>query len=376
MTATTTAAAEPPVRTRRSKLLRWLVIFAVLAGSGVGVKVYLGRQRLTWRASYEPWSADSPWRRPATGALLHPQSAQMITDLYSRCGTGPDGPCKFPRLAGAPDGKMLGSGFGVAVYVADASTPHYVVSCFKYVCGDQSTSGEQLTSLVDVPIPRGARPDPSSDAQLVVYDPAHAAAWDLWNASYDSSADTWKAGGGIRWDLSTTGVDTPGEAGSAVGGGSALLGSVLRPEEVRRALADGTGVVSHLLSGGYSAPRRDCFVGPFAKKSDGKGASRWAIPEGAILRLDPSVNISSLGLNPAEAVIARTLQRFGMVIRDDSGSFSIDVETVSVEDGAEPGRSALWRSLDVRKNSLRALQGSMFQVLAWDPARAHGANCL
>jgi len=332
---------------------------------------------LTWREAYQPFAADSPLRTPlSAGAAIHRDSRRMIADLVGICGEDPDGPCKYPRLAGAPESDRFFSRFGTPVYLARETDRRRTVTCTRFACGVAGISGEDTRALYNVPMPGGVRPDPSDDGHLVIYDPAKAAAWEFFRASYSVEKDEWKAEGGIRWDLSRAGVDGTGEPGTAVGGGTPMLGTIVTPDEVREALRNGTGVIPHVLSGGYDSPRKDCFVTPLVKTTDADDGRRWAIPEGAVLRLDPEVDVAALELTPGARVIARTLQVYGMVIRDDTGAFTIDVENTSVEDAAEPGRSGTWKRLGIRNESLRALRSELFDVVAWASADAHGANCL
>lgn len=312
----------------------------------------------------------------AADAAVHAQSRRMIRDLVEVCGADPDGPCKYPRLAGAPEAGRFFSKFGTPVYIARTTDRLRTVACKRFPCGVQGVTGEDTRALYKVPMPSGALPDPSDDGHLVVYDPLKAAAWEFFRATYSTTDDEWAAEGGIRWDLNGPGTDEVGEPGTAVGGGTPMLGTIVRPDEVRLALQDGTGVIPHVLSGGYDSPRNDCFITPLVKTTDADDGRRWAIPEGAILQLDPELDLDELELTPGARVIARTLQEYGMVIRDDAGAFTIDVENVSVEDGAEPGRSGTWKRLGIHNESLRALRSEFFRVLAWAPSQAHGTNCL
>jgi hypothetical protein len=344
----------------------------VVLGCGGAVKA-----PVAWRQTYQPYAEKSPLRRalPADVAV-HPDSLKMIGDLYHHCAEVKTGPCKFPRLAGAPERGTFFSMFGSPIYVGNAHIKRRTVPCTLFPCGVQGISRENTTALFEVPIPQGARPDPSEDAHMIVYDIARGYVWEMFGASVNATSGRWKTRGGIRWNLNGPGYDEIGEPGTAVGAGVPMFGTILRPEEIRTALKDGTGYVPHVLSGGYDSPRIRCFIGPLAKATDGDDGRKWAIPEGAILQLDPRIDVDALDLDPAGKVIARTLQRYGMVIRDDTGAFSIDVENVSVEDGAHPGRSGLWEDLGVHKDSLMAIQGNMFRVVAWDRADAHGTNCL
>ncbi|MGH2726268.1 MAG: hypothetical protein ACRDKS_04750 [Actinomycetota bacterium] len=331
---------------------------------------------LTWRAAYQPFSNDSPLRIPLPDeAPAHRDSKRMIDDLVQICGPDPDGPCKYPRLAGAPEADRFFSRFGTPVYLARETDRRRTVACTRFACGVAGITGEDTRALYNVPMPTGARPDPSDDGHLVVYDLVKASAWEFFRASYSVEKDEWEAEGGIRWDLTGQGVDALRQPGTAVGGGTPMFGTIVTPDEVREAIRNGTGVVPHVLSGGYDSPRKDCFISPLVKTSDADDGRRWAIPEGAILRLDPTLDLTALELEPAAQLIARTLQVYGMVIRDDTGAFTIDVENTSVEDAAEPGRSGTWKRLGITNESLRAVRSEMFDVVAWDAADAHGANC-
>jgi len=330
-----------------------------------------------WRPDYSLFAEDSPLRTQLPSNVeVHPKSPQMIGDLYDSCGAGTTGPCKFPRLAGAPDNSQFFAQYGTPVYVVTASARLRTIQCILFPCGVQGVHSEDTAALFKVPVPSGAVADPSSDAHMVVYDPTGALAWEMFGASYSESSGHWKTKGGIRWDMTGPGYDSIGEPGTAVGAGVPMLGTILRPDEIRRAILDHTGVVPHVLSGGYDSPRRGCFIGPLAKTSDGDDGREWAIPEGAILQLDPSVDVESLGLNAAGMVIARTLQRYGMVIRDDTGAFQIDVENTSVEGGVDAGRPRLWGLLGITKDSLREIQANRFRVVASPKAQVHGPNCL
>ncbi len=48
-----------------------------------------------------------------------------------------------------------------------------------------------------------------------------------------------------------------------------------------------------------------------------------AIPEGAIVQLDPSLDLDSLDLTPIERTIAKALQDYGMVLVDGGGGIQL-----------------------------------------------------
>ena len=107
--------------------------------------------------------------------------------------------------------------------------------------------------------------------------------------------------------------------------GLPLLGGLIRPGELRR------GRIRHALAVAIPRTRANVFAEP-ATRTDGNFASRTAIPEGARFRLDPRLDISRLHLPRAARVIARAVQRYGMIVRDKGPAVTFFAEA------ARPGR--------------------------------------
>ncbi|HEY8809733.1 MAG TPA: hypothetical protein VIM28_06895, partial [Solirubrobacterales bacterium] len=74
--------------------------------------------------------------------------------------------------------------------------------------------------------------------------------------------------------------------------------------------------------------RAGSFASP-AQRSDGKSASPGSIPEGARLRLDPGLDLTSLSLSPFTRLIAEAAQRYGMIVQDGSQSTVVYAEDPS-----------------------------------------------
>ena len=55
---------------------------------------------------------------------------------------------------------------------------------------------------------------------------------------------------------------------------------------------------------------------PMTGSESGKSG---VVPEGAVIRIKPSVNLKARSLSPAAYVIARALQKYGAVVGDNSG---------------------------------------------------------
>lgn len=229
--------------------------------------------------------ANSPWVQPAAGAV-DPNSAGMVAGMAGE---------KFQMSTGM---------WTVPVYYADASTPRHSVPI---------TSGwTEFSSLPNVPVPAGAKPDPSEDAHLTIIDRSKGCVYDFWGASGSGSNLSAKLGNAMPID--SNGVD-PGGLGARASGFSGAAGLVTY-DDVKR------GSIDHALVFAYPKTRSGGPVAP-ATKSDGQTGGDDAIPQGARLRLDPSINLNSLGLNRYELMIARAMQRYGMILGDTSGGFTI-----------------------------------------------------
>jgi hypothetical protein len=84
-------------------------------------------------------------------------------------------------------------------------------------------------------------------------------------------------------------------------------------------LADlAAGHINHALE--LEVPEADALVAwcP-AQRTDGYDTSSDAIPDGAHLRLDPALNLSTISMSPITRMIARAAQRYGMIVNDQTG---------------------------------------------------------
>ncbi|MDN5860641.1 MAG: hypothetical protein L0H84_18710 [Pseudonocardia sp.] len=244
--------------------------------------------------------AGSPWVQRAVGPV-DPGSDAMVAGMGGE---------KF---------QMSYQLWTVPVYYADAGTPRYDVPV---------TAGwTEFDTLQDVPIPAGARPDPSEDAHLAIVDRSKGCVYDFWGASGSGGDLSAKLANAIPID--STGA-YPGGLGSRASGFSAAAGLVTA-EELRR------GSIDHALVFAYPRTRSGGPVGP-ATKSDGQTGGDGAIPLGARVRLDPSIDLGSLGLDRYELIIAKAMQRYGMILGDTSGGFTIYAQhPQSLPDGAYDG---------------------------------------
>jgi hypothetical protein len=225
--------------------------------------------------------------------------------------------------AGAAQGFLVAARrWTVPVYYADATTPKVSVA--------MTASWAPATTMTGVPMPANAAPDPSTDGHMAVLDKSTGCEYDFWKATR-SSTGAWSAGWGNSLMASGTGVYPNGL--SARGSGFGLgAGLVSKPELT-------AGAINHALVFSFPTTKAGGPVLP-ATESDGQSSAAGAIPEGAHLQLDPSLDLSTFGLLGWQLTIARTLQRYGMILGDSGGGVSLYAENASTA-GAYP-----WGAVD------------------------------
>ncbi len=203
-------------------------------------------------------------------------------------------------------------GFVIAVrewsrplHYADATTPRHTVTLTAPWAPASTISG--------VPIPAHTVPDPAGDGHMVIIDRSTGCEYDFWQAVRNADGG-WSA----SWAnaTSTAGPGWYPRGLSATGSGAAGAAGVIRPEELR------DGEIRHALFFAYPQTRAGAPVLP-ATEADGTSTNVGAIPEGARLQLDPGVDLSTLGLNQYEMIIARALQRYGMILGDTGGGVGL-----------------------------------------------------
>jgi hypothetical protein len=242
-------------------------------------------------------------RLPATSPL-DPSSAALVGALV--------GEVQLERTAGI--GPWIGTGSG--------STPVYRVPATQARVRVRLSSGSVRgrralqRAFAAVPLPPSARPAPGADRHLTVWQPSSDRLWELFGARHDK--DGWHArwGGAIRRVSRSPGYYTaaawPGATRNwgATASSLPVIGGTMLLDDLK------AGRIDHALAINLPAPRTGVFAWP-AQRTDGTGPST-ALPEGARLRLDPSLDVGSLHLPKLTRMIARAAQRYGLVVRDQT----------------------------------------------------------
>jgi hypothetical protein len=318
---------------------RLMIGFLSLVGI-IGALLYAappGASGPTGDAPYRAFSDASYWNTPLPAdAPIDPRSEQIIEFLQS------NNRQNYIRLSGTDRSGRWGN----PIYWSSRGDPRYrVVNTCQY---------RQPREFRDVRIPAGAKPDPTSDAAMTVYDLRRGLVYGMHWTRYDAERDQWSACGGTVYYLDSNG----------------LAGKLSQSDEIRnkghRGVPPSTyavrleevqwGSIDHVLKVAVNPASTD-HVFPMVG-SDGASTHPSAPPEGARLRIKPTIELEALGLSPPALVVARALQRYGAVIGDQSGgSVNLKVENTVAE-----GLGYLWRGV-LSSDSLSAIPLDAYEVI-------------
>jgi hypothetical protein len=246
------------------------------------------------------FAPDSVWNKPVAGdAAVDPDSAALVGTLRSTV---------------ARTDAWIGSGGTSTLYVVPAGQPTVRV---QLDTGSWGASLQQASQAV--PIPPNAIPALGNDAQMTIYQPSSDRLWEYFRAR--KLADGWHAswGGAMTHASRSPGYydsnSWPGLSGTHWGATATslpIIAGTIMAHELR------AGVIPHALALNIPWAKAKTYAWP-AQRTDGKSTEPNAIPEGARFRLDPSLDLDTLNLPPITRMIARAAQRYGMIVRDQTG---------------------------------------------------------
>jgi hypothetical protein len=202
--------------------------------------------------------------------------------------------------------------WGIPVAYAAWPSEVYSVACTRYDCNTPVSSR----------ISKYASVSTGSDHHLAVIDASTDTELDMWLGSHDAKSDAWSAGSRYLSDVDGWGaLCAEGQhCHGANAAGFSLAGGILRPEEIAQ------GHIDHALV--FTTPfTRSGVIACPATATDGKYDDPTAIPEGARIQLDPSVDVDAKSWPKWMKVIARALQDYGAYLVDTGGSLSIRAES-------------------------------------------------
>ena len=175
-----------------------------------------------------------------------------------------------------------------------------------------------------VPIPRSAVSSNDTDQALAIYQPATDTYWDFYRMH--RKADGWHAtyGGKMRNASSNPG-HFPYPYGASASG-LPLLAGLMTIRELKSLKID------HALALAVPTVAADVITWP-AQRSDGRTFGPRGIPEGTHFRIDPSLDVTKLGLSPIALAMARAAQRYGIIVRDGASNVTFYAEDPTTTGG-------------------------------------------
>jgi hypothetical protein len=279
----------------------------------VGVNDALKPETLPLFTSLNLYNASSPFNKQIDfGADIDPNSEALIQNLL----TATNGKDEFVLQL---------KQYSTTVFIADNSTTKFDV---KLACGSTWEMG--VNFLTQVPIPDFAEPsfdsdgsdnpikvgkcgeDSDQDNNMVIIDLENRCEYDFWQMRKENGA--WVASWANGISLDSNGIYEKGL--STRGSGFAFLGGVIWPDELKN------GEIKHALVFNYPFTKSGGPVAP-ATDSDGVTNNQNTIPEGALLRLDSSLNLENLDLTGVAKTMAKALQKYGMYLVDTGGDSGI-----------------------------------------------------
>ena len=296
------------------------------------------------------FSPDSFWNQPIPeNPEVDPRSGSIIAQLSNEPGE--------PFWINCNE-------YAIPVYEVDDSTPRHDILQWEMPEHEKPGRWKPRAKYWShgpgfgrgVPIPDNAVPDSGTDAHLALVDWRRKLVWDMW-AARKLPDGRWESRTGMCYPADGAGVwnaaDFAAEDDDSIhfhGPGRAagvpiIAGLIMRDELL-------AGEIHHKLAMAtwHSACKE--FVPP-ATWTD--GFTPGGLPEGAVMQLDPALDLAPYSLAPAAHAIARAMQRYGMVNVDVAYGNVIYAEGAHAPDWT-------WDGL-LRPDALRRIPLSCYRVL-------------
>jgi hypothetical protein len=257
--------------------------------------------------SFRFFSPTSFWNEALTAsAPLDPSSAEIVSAFDAEIAKAVEEKKGLPNINT--------TAWSVPLYTVPAAQPTVKVTL------ENASRNPALQAAWDaVPLPEGAHPANGTDKHLVVWQPSSDRLWEFWHL--DDTATGWQAAWGGAVEKTSS---NPGVYGSEAWPGAtqwwgasatslSIAGGLITLEDFEK------GHVNHALAMAIPTPRAELYASP-AQRTDGWSTASTSIPEGAHLRLDPSLDLASLKLPKVTLMMAEAAQRYGIFVRDTAGN--------------------------------------------------------
>jgi hypothetical protein len=306
--------------------------------------------------------APSPYYVPTPGTAFFSPSSVWNQELSPEAQIDPSSGSLVETLMRVVNTEEAGK-YGPWISTNGYSTPVYTVPAEQpttYVTLE--TPNPYLQSAFSaVPLPPEAQPAALSDGQLVVWQPSTDTMWEFWRLR--DTATGWVAQwGGVMDDVTgAPGMYLPSSYPGArtywgaTGSGLPLVGGLITMQDLKQ------GHINHALAMGMPETQYKTWSWP-AVRTDGPRVT--GIPEGTHFRINPNLNLSKLNLPPVTRMLAEAAQRYGIIVRDSSGTMQFFAEEPTIA-GTNPYPQLLenkypwqllasfpWSSLEVLKQQI------------------------
>jgi hypothetical protein len=253
------------------------------------------------------FSSTSFWNEAVPAdATLDPSSASVVAALDEQ---------ELSEQSGVHRPAINTTGWSVPIYTVPADQPLVRVALVN------NSSAALQAAWNAVPLPADAHPAAGTDEHLVVWQPSTDRMWEFWRL--EKIGDDWRAswGGAMQEVTAGKGVYGAGSwAGASTSWGATasslpLVGGLITLEDLKR------GTIEHALAISVPSVRMDSYASP-AQRTDGGSSAPFSLPEGAHLRLDPSLNLAALHLPRMTLLMAEAAQRYGIFVRDTASNIA------------------------------------------------------
>lgn len=247
-----------------------------------------------------------------------PTQAQMQTYIQSEI-----------NATGGNGIALNSSQYTASCFKVDANTPRYRVEWhdrLNYGYTPSEVYGGQKYFL-DVPIPDETIQAVGMDGHVMFFDPVADKVWEFWQFWFDRYNRPLASHGGRIDNYSTSNAQFVAPWGVTASGLS-WAAIMITTEEIVAAYnqikSGGThqNTIKHKIYMATVAPRLAAMSWP-ATRTDGYNTNNAAPCEGQTLRIDPTLDLTTLGLKPVALAIADACQRYGVIVADQAGTINL-----------------------------------------------------
>jgi hypothetical protein len=203
---------------------------------------------------------------------------------------------------------------GANIYVVGPNQPTVIVRLSNPTEWWRASLQAAFTA---VPIPSNAQPGSDADEEMTVWQPSTDKLWEFFHMRHLS--DGWHADwGGAMADVSqSSGYFNPSSWPGALSVWGATASSLPQAAGVISLADIQRGQIDHALAVNLPSTCQGVYSWP-AQRTDGTATAASCIPEGAHLRIDPSVDIPAMHLPALVQMMAEAAQTYGIIVRDQT----------------------------------------------------------